>query len=692
MDQERAFGANGTLHHHTAATTINITTTTTSNSSSNTSSTDSATTQNQSRVRSHSQSHHHHRSNSTSNNNNNHNHSTNPAAAAAAGTPTTLLPSAGTSGTSGGLFNSRSMPSLKANLNMNMNQHTHHLDQFSRSVSARARRFLRSNFTHFRNSTGAARRIRFGFLLPLAVLVLWLVYIINSILFRAVFGSNKSSGGFGPKQPPTWIDRGSITDLDLRPTDGANMTTAILLNWSRLDSLKEIVDHLCPHVMFKEIMIWNNKVDIHLEEKMFSCPKVRVFNSPNNMFFVARYMACAMASSPYCYFQDDDWKIFYLRSMYANFLRFPQFLHTDTNSDVYALTNWRWCFFENEVNMHACFSWLGTGALATRDSVVKFLKQASVTEMDPLEFAYGDMYFSTYLNQVPYQLENYLMELVDPSQDVVAFSKGSEGKTRNKLYMHKAAQKTWEALERKDPHFEREELHPTYLERDVRSPCADDRCLVISNKHPFPDVRMFKYRPYIDIEESEKIHTQYEDPTTYIRFPFSKAVDGMDDTAYKSTQPIVQGDYIGIDMLLPVDRKIEFKVLYQMGDQWIKNAKLEVAGKDAVYRTVPLHVSCKDIRNPDYRGKVTMDVQRAFLNQALEHQVFDTQELEKVYNGDGHDHEDKKPVLSYYEDYGWRTQCKFVVHESSGFRFMRLISGRDERYPFVIYDLGWKVV
>ncbi|KAF9966260.1 hypothetical protein BGZ70_002845 [Mortierella alpina] len=686
MDHERAFGAtgslhatNGSLHHHAAAaTTISISSTA---NSSSTASTDSTTKQ-QSRARAHSHSHHHHTS---------HIHSSINTSPAAAGTPTGLLASAGASGTGGGLFSSSSMPSLKTH--MNMNQHSHHLDQFSRSVSARARRFLRSNFTHFRNSTGTARRIRFGFLLPLAVLVLWLVYIINTMLFRAVFGSNrKNSGGFGPKQPPTWIDRGSITDLDLRPTDGANMTTAILLNWSRLDSLKEIVDHLCPHVMFKEIMIWNNKVDIHLEEKMFSCPKVRVFNSPNNMFFVARYMACAMASSPYCYFQDDDWKIFYLRAMYANFLRFPQFLHTDTNSDVYALTNWRWCFFEDEVNMHACFSWLGTGALATRDSVVKFLKQASVTEMDPLEFAYGDMYFSTYLNQVPYQLENYLMELVDPSQDVVAFSKGSEGKTRNKLYMHKAAQKTWDALSRKDPHFEREELHPTYLERDVRSPCADDRCLVISNKHPFPDVRMFKYRPYIDIEESEKIHTQYEDPTTYIRFPFSKAVDGMDDTAYKSTQPIVQGDYIGIDMLLPVDRKIEFRVLYQMGEQWIKNAKLEIAGKDAVYRTVPLHVSCKEIRNPDYRGKVTSDVQHAFLNQVLEHEVFDTQELEKVYKSGEDGHEDKKPVLSYYEDYGWRTQCKFVVHESSGFRFMRLISGRDERYPFVIYDLGWKVL
>ncbi|KAG0041867.1 hypothetical protein BGZ83_001206 [Gryganskiella cystojenkinii] len=588
---------------------------------------------------------------------------------------------------------SRSMPSLK----INMHQHSHHLDQFSRSITARTRRFFRQNFS--RTTTGnnnvstisssllgqftTARRVRLGILIPLAGLVLWLIIVVNMFLFRLVFGSRDKGNPNEPIQPPTWIDRGDITDLDLRPTEGADMMTAVLLNWSRLDSLKEIVEHLCPHFMFKEIMIWNNKVDIHLEEKMFGCNKVRVFNSPSNMFFVARYMACAMASAPYCYFQDDDWKIFYLRSMYANFLRFPQFLHTDTNSDVWALTNWRWCFFEDR-------------AMVTRESVVNFLKQASITEMDPLEFAYGDMYFSTFLNQVPYQLENYLKELVDPAEDVVAFSKGSEGKTRNKLYMHKAAQKLWAALERKDPAFEREELHPTYLERDVRSPCADDRCLVISNKHPFPDVSMFKYRPYIDIEESEKLHYHYMDPTPYIRHPFSKAVDGMDDTAYKSTQPIAKGDYIGIDMLLQVDRKIEFRLLYQMGEQWIKSARLEVAGSDAVYKTIPLNANCKAVRNSNYRGKISIDVELAFLNQPVDHQVFDEAELEKIYGLNGGDDEDrhgsKKPTLSYYEDYGWRTQCKFVVHEASGFRFMRLVSAQDERYPFVIYDLGWKVI
>jgi hypothetical protein len=79
------------------------------------------------------------------------------------------------------------------------------------------------------------------------------------------------------------------------------------------------------------------------------CPssKILIYNSPGNMHFIARYMACAMARTPYCYFQDDDWMIQHLRSMYANFLRFPHLVHTDTNADVYSLTNWKWCFYHN---------------------------------------------------------------------------------------------------------------------------------------------------------------------------------------------------------------------------------------------------------------------------------------------------------------------------------------------------------
>lgn len=81
-------------------------------------------------------------------------------------------------------------------------------------------------------------------------------------------------------------------------------------------------------------------------------------------------------------------------------------------------------------DLHTCFSWVGTGAFASRENVVKFLKLSAVTEMDPLEFAYGDMYFTTYMNQPPYQIQNDLREL--PQEN--AFSAG-DGRIRNKIYM-----------------------------------------------------------------------------------------------------------------------------------------------------------------------------------------------------------------------------------------------------------------
>jgi hypothetical protein len=81
--------------------------------------------------------------------------------------------------------------------------------------------------------------------------------------------------------------------------------------------------------------------------------------------------------------------------------------------------------------MHTCFSWVGTGALVKRDMVIDFLKMTSGTNLDHTVFQYGDMYFSTYMNQVPYQLENELIELPQP----FAYSAGSKGIDRNKFHM-----------------------------------------------------------------------------------------------------------------------------------------------------------------------------------------------------------------------------------------------------------------
>ena len=72
---------------------------------------------------------------------------------------------------------------------------------------------------------------------------------------------------------------------------------------------------------------------------------MRIINSKENKYFVARYTACLMSAGDYCYFQDDDWRNDWLRSMYSSFLRSPHLLHTITNEFVHYLT-WAWSFFE----------------------------------------------------------------------------------------------------------------------------------------------------------------------------------------------------------------------------------------------------------------------------------------------------------------------------------------------------------
>ncbi|CAG8606516.1 9088_t:CDS:2 [Diversispora eburnea] len=416
------------------------------------------------------------------------------------------------------------------------------------------------------------------------------------------------------------------------PTEGDGKTTAILLNWSRIENLKIIVRHLCQYSMFKEIMIWNNNGDVHLSDQIFSdtrCHKLRYYNSPGNMYFIARYMACAMATTPYCYFQDDDWVIHHMRSMYANFLRYPDLIHTDTNADAYSLTNWKWCFFDDSIDLHACFSWVGTGAFVSKENVINFLKLTSITEMDPTEFAYGDMYFTTYMNQVPYQLENELQEL--PQEN--AFSAG-EGRIRNNIYMHKALLHLHDHLSNRTDEFETKELYPTMYQRDVRSPCANDRCLFLTNKNSFPDVRTFLYKPSMNISESERIHESYYGTEHFIKYPYSHAVDGKDSTVWKSFEVIDKDDYIGLDLLFPMPFPLTFTLIVDHHRDY--------------FSTLNIHIS--------YNGVDWIII---------------TQLSQTGLDGKTH-------LLS----------CSFQIRET-GIRFVKLTSTREWEFPYGVHDFSF---
>ncbi len=80
--------------------------------------------------------------------------------------------------------------------------------------------------------------------------------------------------------------------------------------------------------------------------------KLKFINSPKNIFFIARYYACAMASTDTCFFQDDDWLVWPMNSLYQNYLNYPNLLHTNTNPVVNFLS-WSWTFYDESINLHS---------------------------------------------------------------------------------------------------------------------------------------------------------------------------------------------------------------------------------------------------------------------------------------------------------------------------------------------------
>lgn len=105
--------------------------------------------------------------------------------------------------------------------------------------------------------------------------------------------------------------------------------TAVILNWSRFPNIVLIASLLCGPWLkgtISEVFIWNNsprhityEVCISFQFPLFArqltrnpqemkntgCPrsKLRIHNAPANLLFQARFMACAQASTPYCFIQ-----------------------------------------------------------------------------------------------------------------------------------------------------------------------------------------------------------------------------------------------------------------------------------------------------------------------------------------------------------------------------------------------------
>ncbi|KAI7866177.1 hypothetical protein BDF14DRAFT_1816930 [Spinellus fusiger] len=456
-------------------------------------------------------------------------------------------------------------------------------------------------------------------------------------------------GFFSGKKYQDWQSEhyGRLEEIDLLdklyPEDGRSLTTAVVLfqpeasiaaQQKATETMVPLLEYLCQYEMFSSIVIWHQHPDMMLTPEMFKtteCPsnKVSVYNPPKDMQSSARYLACASTKNPYCYFQDDTKHSRHLRSLYANFLRTPSLVHGEslTTAD-YVDTQWTHCFMNQEVNLHACHISLGAGTFVSRETIEKFIH---ALEKDTVESPFKDMYFMAYTNQVPYQLEC----AHSPSQATPSLSQPEKDS------MHHGLQLAMRHLENKQDLVSwQEEVHPA-SKRYVRSPCHDDRCLFMTNIESLPDPQLFSYRSYIDVHSFERMHTDYYNSSHFITHAYSNAVDGKDDSAWKSSQNIKVGDFIGLDLLMPIRMPVKYRFL---------------------------------ARHP-YSYRRTMNLQMSF-DGVVWINIHPTPSIE---------------CSGYTRDTGTDMsllECYFVIRDT-GYRFIRLESLQAMDFTYEVYDLSF---
>ncbi|KAI7902816.1 uncharacterized protein BX663DRAFT_552209 [Cokeromyces recurvatus] len=420
------------------------------------------------------------------------------------------------------------------------------------------------------------------------------------------------------------------------PDEGRLQTTAILLSLSEQNSnlqqkkskLQPILKQLCQYDMFANYIVWNDDPIFNMTLDMIyteGCTpsKLTIINAPVKMGVSARYHACRLSKTPYCYFQDVFIEEQQLRSIYANFLRSPHLIHgKSSNYQAFINSQWRYCFLNKDVQLHTCYIDIKSGAFAAKAMVSQFLEtydQNSVVD----DFA--DIYFMMYMNQIPYQLEGN-----DDSIIVKELTK------KEIEHMDLGLTILYNDLEEGiipiKPYLE------SKFERNARAPCRNDRCLFLTNKQIMPAIDLFSYNPTIYINTLQEMHDDYYTSTTN-QHQYSNAVDGNEDSSWKSIQNIQAGDYIGLDMLMPMRTSLMYRFL---------------VNQPYVYRT-RLNVQIS------YDGLLWLKL----------HPL-------PSFNCQNIDNDRQQQLL----------ECQFIVTDT-GYRYIRLESQKDHDFPFDVYDLSF---
>ncbi|KAI8988625.1 hypothetical protein BDF20DRAFT_905106 [Mycotypha africana] len=239
-------------------------------------------------------------------------------------------------------------------------------------------------------------------------------------------------------------------------------------------------------------------------------------------------------------------------SLYTNFLRFPSLIHANAKPSHFE-NEMAWRFSKADIRLHTGYADFRYGAFVPRWKVQNFLTQLGKSGFDKEKLRQADHYFSIWTNQYPWLLSNppYMAKGGTKATDGdIAYLSTLDHYTYDAV-RHLSRSLTAHQSEAPQDYFDRREEVPPLVYRDVRSSCANDRCLFMTNLDPFvkPTDIDFDYRNITSILAWEKAYAKLSTIPNSIEwdeFSYHQAVDNDPNTCWHTIRTPKKHDYFGL--------------------------------------------------------------------------------------------------------------------------------------------------
>ncbi|KAI5836061.1 hypothetical protein K523DRAFT_400368 [Schizophyllum commune Tattone D] len=321
-------------------------------------------------------------------------------------------------------------------------------------------------------------------------------------------------------------------------------TTAVVLNWSRLPNVIRIASLLCENTLddvIASVVVWNNNPMALTYEDFSSagCPptKLKIHNSPENLYFQARFLACAQSTTEFCFIQDDDYIVWpsVIQSLHARIassdVRGVHLLppHEHLSSTLQTIVA--------PPNIHTDFAWLGHGAIIRKSVCAEFLSLLDYLEVNDEQRKMADNYYTILSNAFTEKWFDQGYELGGGQP----FTVGTEGDLRNQRHIASATQLLDQLFAgeaspcaRGVPYVDCSE--DMQAPRLSYAPCMDTAGLFQTNIQLLPalSARASRAAELTKVAQDNDAALGAEVKEHYLEFAPSNAVDGDPETAFIS--------------------------------------------------------------------------------------------------------------------------------------------------------------